>query len=93
MVGTTESSDAMITVMPNAGKGIEIELISDVEVMFGKSIRQTIAEVLKDFEVVDARVEILDKGALDCTLRARMQCAICRAAEIQYDWRKERLDG
>ena len=37
----------------------------------------------------DAVVAVVDKGALDFVIRARMQCAICRAAEVSYDWGKE----
>ena len=46
-------------------------------------------ETLGRLGVENARVSIVDKGALDFVIRARMQCAICRAAEIQYDWGKE----
>ena len=51
--------------------------------------KATIREVLEDFGVNDAMVAVVDKGALDFVIRARMQCAICRAAEIEYDWGKE----
>ena len=34
-------------------------------------------------------MEIRDKGALDCVIRARMECVICRGAEEKYDWTKE----
>ena len=58
-------------------------------VSFGDAIEATVRDVLKEFDVNDAQVSIVDKGALDFVIRARMQCAICRAAEIQYDWGKE----
>ena len=45
--------------------------------------------MLADFDVNDAVVAVVDKGALDFVIRARMQCAICRAAEVSYDWGKE----
>lgn len=93
MAGTTESSDVMITLRPNPSKGIEINLTSDVQVMFGDAIEATIREVLKEFDVSDAWVGVIDKGALDFAIRARMQCAICRAAEISYDWGKEDPNG
>ena len=50
---------------------------------------ETINEVLKEFDVADASVEIRDRGALDCVIRSRMQCVICRGAEESYDWAKE----
>ena len=89
MAGTLESSDIMITIEPNPGKGIEIALESDVKAMFGEAIEKTIREVLAEFDVQDALVDIHDKGALDFAIRARMECAVCRAAEISYDWTRE----
>ena len=87
--GTLESSDVLITILPNPGEGIEIDLESSVKKLFGESIEQTIREVLAEFDIKDAKVIAVDKGALDCTIRARMQCAVCRAAEITFDWGKE----
>ena len=89
MAGTTESSDVMIMLRPNPAGGIVIDLKSDVMVSFGDAVEATVRDVLKEFDVNDAQVSIVDKGALDFVIRARMQCAICRAAEIQYDWGKE----
>jgi citrate lyase subunit gamma (acyl carrier protein) len=87
--GSLESSDVQITLMPNSGNGIEIEIQSIVYAIFGKSIRQTIERVLASFEVTDALVQVNDKGALDHVIQSRMQAAICRSAEIRYDWGKE----
>ena len=89
MAGTTESSDVMVMLRPNPAGGIVIDLKSDVIVSFGDAIAATVRDVLKEFDVNDAQVSVVDKGALDFVIRARMQCAICRAAEIQYDWGKE----
>ena len=89
MAGTTESSDVMVMLRPNPAGGIVIDLKSDVMVSFGDAIEATVRDMLKEFDVADAQVSIVDKGALDFVIRARMQCAICRAAEIQYDWGKE----
>ncbi len=93
MAGTTESSDVMITLRPNPGRGIEIDLASDVKATFGDAIEATVREVLKEFDVTDAWVGVVDKGALDFAIRARMQCAVCRAAEISYDWGKGDPNG
>lgn len=89
VAGTLESSDCQITIRPNPGRGIEIDLESDVKVMFGASILETVKKILEEFEVSDADVEIRDKGALDCVIKSRMQCVICRGAEEHYDWSKE----
>lgn len=89
MAGTLESSDVMVTVAPNEGHGIQIELQSDVQAQFGDAIRETVMAVLKEMEVTDAAVSLVDKGALDCAIRARMRCALCRGAEEKYDWARE----
>ena len=89
MAGTTESSDVMIMLRPNPGQGIVIDLQSDVKAMFGDAIEETVRAVLSEFDVTDAMVGIVDKGALDFVIRARMQCAITRAAEVKYNWTKE----
>lgn len=93
MAGTLESSDVQITLRPNPGQGIVIQLQSDVKTLFGDAIEATVREVLNQFQVTDALVDVNDKGALDFAIRARMECAICRAAEIQYNWRKEDPNG
>ena len=87
--GTMESSDIMVMIHPNEETGVEIDIQSDVKATFGNAIEATIREVLADFGVTDAVVAVVDKGALDFVIRARMQCAICRAAEVSYDWGKE----
>lgn len=93
MAGTMESSDVQITLRPNPGQGIVINLQSDVKVMFGDAIEETVRAVLAEFDVRDALVDVKDKGALDFVIRARMQCAVCRAAEVQYDWGKGDPNG
>lgn len=87
MAGTLESSDVMTTVRTHSGKGITIELQSIVEKQFGKQIKAVVQETLKALEVKEALVEIQDKGALDCVIKARLITAIYRAAGIeQVNW-------
>lgn len=80
VAGTLESSDCMVTVEP-AAKGIELELESSVIRQYGRQIRKVALETLKRLEVRKARVTIVDKGALDCTIKARVECAVMRASE------------
>ena len=75
--GTLESSDALVTVEP--GEGIELELSSSVINQYGRQIRATILETLDRLQVQNARVTVVDKGALDCTLKARVECAVFRS--------------
>ena len=83
VAGTLESSDAMVTVEPNAeGAGIEFDLDSVVINQFGNSIRRTVMDTLKRLDVQDVKISIVDKGALDCTLKARVECAVFRSCDI-----------
>ena len=67
VTGTLESSDCQIMIRPNPGNGISVDLESDVKVMFGASIVETVKKTLEEFGVSDAEVEIRDKGALNET--------------------------
>ncbi|MDK2809962.1 MAG: hypothetical protein PWR27_671 [Petroclostridium sp.] len=87
VAGTMESSDIIISVEPNEGKGIEIELKSVVENQFGNQVRKVIKETLEELGVEDVLVRANDKGALDCTIKARVSTAVYRAAEnTEYKW-------
>ena len=77
IAGTLESGDIMITIGP--GKGLEVNLQSSVEAQFGRQIRSVITETLQGLGIGDARVDAVDKGALDCTIRARVTAAAVRA--------------
>jgi len=78
--GTMESSDIMITISPG-GSGIEIDLCSDVEKQYGAQIRRVIEETAGELELAGVRITAVDKGAMDCTIRARVKTAVFRAAE------------
>jgi citrate lyase acyl carrier protein len=83
VAGTLESSDVMITLECGICNGIEIDLTSTVEKQFGAAIRRVITETLAELGVCDARVTAVDKGALDCTLRARVKTVVARAEAAQ----------
>ena len=78
--GTLESSDIMVTVAPGqAGSGIVIELESIVLAQYGEDIRRVLEETVKEIEVTDVYIKAMDRGALDCTIRARTLTALGRA--------------
>ena len=85
VAGTMESSDVMITIGP--GEGLEVELESPVEKQYGAEIRRVILDTLRELGITDAKVSAIDKGALDCVVRARTETAACRASgETEYTW-------
>ena len=81
VAGTLESSDCQVTVEPGNGK-VDFSLESAVIHQFGNQIKKVTLETLKDLGVDNVRISIVDKGALDCTIRARVECAVFRSAGV-----------
>ena len=79
--GTLESSDAQVTVEPNES-GITLSLTSSVMNQYGRQIRETVLETLARLGVENAAVTVVDKGALDCTIKARVECAVFRSCSV-----------
>jgi len=75
-----ESNDAMILIEPGEGE-VEIAIESVVMRQFGKQIESAVKSVLDAYEIDDARVWVRDKGAVECTLKARTETAILRAVK------------
>jgi len=88
IAGTLESSDIQVRIEPREEAGIEIELNSSVEKQFGRQIRKVINTTLETMGVKSAKVIATDKGALDCVIKARVECAAFRAAGVtqNFDW-------
>lgn len=82
IAGTLESSDIQIMLSENGGKGVDIILESSVKKQFGDQIEKVIGNVLDKFGITEARVNAVDKGALDCVIKARTITAVQRALEI-----------
>ena len=84
--GTLESSDCMVTVEPGEGK-VDFSLESSVINQYGNQLRKVALETLKNLDIDNVRITIVDKGALDCTIRARVAAALTRAAQCHdYTW-------
>lgn len=80
VAGTLESSDVMVSIEP--GEGIELSLSSSVMNQYGRQIKKTVLETLARLEVKNAKLTVVDKGALECTIKARVECAVFRSAGI-----------
>ena len=86
--GTLESSDAQVTVEPGTD-GIQLTLSSSVMNQYGRQIKATVLETLERLGVENAQVTVVDKGALDCTLKARVECAVfrsCGQSQANIPW-------
>ncbi|VTS14260.1 citrate lyase subunit gamma [Streptococcus pseudoporcinus] len=80
IAGTLESSDVQVIVEPQDTLQVSIE--SSVMNQYGLAIQKTVDEVLEHLGITSGKFIIVDKGALDCTLRARIQTAIYRSNDL-----------
>ena len=85
MAGTMESGDIMVTIEPQTSGGITLDLTSSVMQQYGRRIEEVIRETLGELSVENAAVSAVDKGALDCTVRARVSAAAFRCAQAEND--------
>jgi citrate lyase subunit gamma (acyl carrier protein) len=86
IAGTLESSDVQVTIEP-ADTGVDVEISSSVIDQYGRQIKSVVLATLAALDVKAAKVIITDKGALDCTIKARTECAVYRASGADPDSR------
>ena len=82
--GTFESSDVIFLIEPlpkNSGR--KIELFSTVLHQYGESFNRIVKEMLDNFDLTDVHIIARDKGALEPTIKARLETAIQRSLEMQ----------
>ena len=91
MAGTLESGDILIQIAPSDVDGLHIELDSTVayqfgeqikNYQFGEQIKNVIINTLKELGINNANVKATDKGALDCTIKARVTAAAVRSTGV-----------
>ena len=76
--GTMESSDAYVEIEPGNGQ-LNITVESVVKKQFGDRIKEAAKNVLDEYGIADANVKVIDRGALDCVIRARVETAVKRS--------------
>lgn len=84
MAGTLESSDVQVTVAPS-DSGIVLNIESSVKNQYGTQIKLVVLETLKELGVTRGKIMVHDKGALDCTIKARVECAVLRSKDASWD--------
>lgn len=75
--GTMESSDAYVEIEPGT-EGVKLQLESVVMGQFGEAIEKAVRNVLQELSVENANVRVVDRGALECVIRARVETAVLR---------------
>lgn len=76
--GKDVRSDCWVRIERRDAGGIELDLRSKVESLYGDSIRTLVADVLAKVGVSDAGVEVEDAGALPFVIAARVETAARR---------------
>ncbi len=66
--------------------GIETELTSKVKALYGESIKRLANEILEDFGIKNAKLNIEDSGALDFVLAARIEAAIKKIVDTNHEY-------
>ena len=82
IAGTLESSDCQVMVEAGEGK-IDLSLDSAVINQYGNQIRKVVLETLENLGVDDVKITIVDKGALDCTIKARVGAIFRSVKQIE----------
>ncbi|MEL1136158.1 citrate lyase acyl carrier protein [Desulfitobacterium sp. THU1] len=79
--GALESNDVLVTVAPNEKGGVQVQLETKRVILkqFGKQIEQVVKDQVAEMGAEDVTVKVQDKGALNYTIRARVQTALERA--------------
>lgn len=77
--GSLESSDCLITISDSNTLDIIIESV--VFKQFGDDILEVITNTLKEHNIAKLKVLCQDKGALDYTIKSRLETAILRRGE------------
>ena len=77
--GSLESSDCLITIADS--DKLEVVIESVVFEQFGDQIKAVIINTLNEHKITKLYVQCLDKGALDYTIKSRLETALKRRGE------------
>ncbi|MFV0424952.1 MAG: citrate lyase acyl carrier protein [Bacilli bacterium] len=80
MAGSVESCDCLVMLFKS--EKTEIDLKSDVIIQYGDQIKSVIVQTLEKYNISNIKVSIEDKGALDYTIKARLESALKRGGLI-----------
>lgn len=81
--GTLESGDIMILIdLGGESDQISIDLQSPSSTCYGPRIRSIIRDTLDQLGIARAYIKAEDRGALDCTISARVEAAVKRASSV-----------
>lgn len=77
--GTLESSDCVVTVSPSETFALDYRGANSV--IFAQRTETLVREILDKHSIAAAGVVIQDQGAIEITIKARLETALLRAAK------------
>ncbi len=82
--GTFESSDVIFLIEPQAeNEGRKLEISSTVMLQYSDSLKTIINDMLDEYQINDVHLIVKDKGALEPTIKARLETVIKRSLQLQ----------
>jgi len=90
--GTGVRSDCFVTLEMLDSGGLQVELKSKVDVMYGAHIRELCLQSLQFFGIKNAKMKVEDSGALDFVIMARIEAAVRQLIETEDELLPEMLE-
>ena len=84
--GPKVRSDCEIRLELKSSGGIQIDLESRVQVLYGESIKSLFRDILDFFSIRDASLKIIDSGALPFVISARLESAIKKLSDTNLEY-------
>jgi citrate lyase subunit beta / citryl-CoA lyase len=91
--GKTVRSDCFVTLEIKDTGGLEIQVESKVDVLYGNSIRELVTKMLDYFGINNAFLKIEDSGALLFVLSARIEAVVKKLLKTNKEFLPELLPG
>ena len=80
--GTLESCDALVTITLNpAYESPQIDIESPLLATYGREMQSQVEKILEQFNIQQVQIKIIDRGAINYVLQARVETAIRRVLE------------
>lgn len=79
-------SDCQVTIEPTDSGGIVIGLTSKVKSLYGTDLGNQLLDILGFFGLTNAKVTIIDSGALHWVIAARIEAAVRELIDTEKSW-------
>lgn len=89
--GPKVRSDCRIELELLDSGGISLQLKSKVKALFEEKIQTKITEILEFYGIIHARVDVVDSGALDYIIAARVEAAVKQLVETDKEYLPEMI--